>query len=296
MPVQPEHLLTLLRVADTGSLSAAATELNLSQPAVTQQLKLLERAVGEPLFTRHRAGVTLTRTGDGLLPFARALRRALDDARQYALDLRDLQAGDVRVAASTTLAAFVLPPALATFHARHPGVALHVTSGNSREVTQRLLDGACDLALIEGARPALPPGFGHAVLRQDTLRLVAAPTHPLAGRTLQPGDLDDLPVVWREPGSGTREVARAALARANVRVHDVLHLAGAEAVKEAVLSGLGAAFLSDLSVRRDLERGHLVALDVPLPGLSRPLQALWPGTRSKAADALLTLLRSPSTP
>ncbi|GGO26263.1 LysR family transcriptional regulator [Deinococcus humi] len=294
MALNPEHLLTFVRVARHGNLSAAAVELNLTQPAVSNQIKLLTQAVGEPLLTRHRYGVRLTPTGQGLLPHAVAAERALIGATRYAADLRGLETGTLNIAASSTIAAALLPEVLAQYHARFPGVTLRVQQGNTQEVLAALMGGACELALIEGAAGALPADLTRRTFARDTLRLVVAPQHPLAQhQALTSAHLSGLGLVWRELGSGTREVAWAALERAGIVTQDVLTLTGSEAVKEAVISGLGAAFLSELIVRRELASGVLVGPRVHLPGLSRNLEVVSasPELLSSAVQVFVTLLR-----
>ncbi|WP_407572067.1 LysR family transcriptional regulator [Deinococcus altitudinis] len=275
MAINPVHLLTFVRVCQLGNLSAAAEELNLTQPAVSSQMGLLAQAVGEPLLVRHRYGVRPTPAGEGLIPHAVAVQRALDGARGYVADLRGLQEGVLNVAASSTISATILPGVLAAYHARFPGVGLHVQQGNTGEVMALLLAQKCALALIEGPVTGLPADLWQGVFRRDRLRLVVAAGHPLAGRTgLRPPDLGGLGVVWRESGSGTREVAKSALEHADVQTREVLTLTGTEAVKEAVLSGLGAAFLSELSVRREVRSGLLVCPPLDLPGLERDLSVI----------------------
>ncbi|ULH17841.1 LysR family transcriptional regulator (plasmid) [Deinococcus sp. KNUC1210] len=272
MAINPDHLLTFIRVARLGNLSAAAGELHLTQPAVSNQIKLLTQAVGEPLLTRHRYGVRLTPAGEGLLPYAMATSRALEGARQYAADLHGLNLGTLTIAASSTIAATILPGVLAAYHARFPNVVLHVQQGNTQDVMDLLLGQKCELALIEGPVSGLPLDLKQQVFRRDTLRLVVAPGHPFAARTsLSPDALQGVGVIWREPGSGTREVAKRALERAGIQTREVLTLTGTEAVKEAVISGLGAAFLSEASVRRDVDAGRLLCPALELPGLERDL-------------------------
>ncbi|GGR09393.1 LysR family transcriptional regulator [Deinococcus ruber] len=272
MAINPDHLLTFIRVARLGNLSTAAGELNLTQPAVSNQIKLLTQAVGEPLLTRHRYGVRLTPAGEGLLPYAMATSRALEGARQYAADLHGLNLGTLTIAASSTIAATILPGVLAAYHARFPNVVLHVQQGNTQDVMDLLLGQKCELALIEGPVSGLPLDLKQQVFRRDTLRLVVAPGHPFAARTsLSPDALQGVGVIWREPGSGTREVAKRALERAGIQTREVLTLTGTEAVKEAVISGLGAAFLSEASVRRDVDAGRLLCPALELPGLERDL-------------------------
>ena len=293
MAINSDHLLTFIRVARLGNLSAAAGELHLTQPAVSNQIKLLTQAVGEPLLTRHRYGVRLTPVGEGLLPYAVATSRALEGARQYATDLHGLDLGTLNIAASSTIAATILPGVLATYHARFPNVVLHVQQGNTQDVMDLLLAQKCELALIEGPVSGLPIDLKQQVFRRDTLRLVVAPGHPVAARTtLSPDNLTGLGVVWREPGSGTREVAKAALEQAGIQTREVLTLTGTEAVKEAVMTGLGVSFLSELSVRRDVEAGRLVCPALSLPGLERDLSIVSADEEllSRAVRVFLTFL------
>ena len=293
MALNPDHLLSFVHVARLGNLSAAARELNLTQPAVSSQIKLLTQAVGEPLLTRHRYGVRLTPAGEGLLPYAVATSRALAGARQYAAELRGLELGTLNIAASSTIAATILPGVLAVYHARFSRIGLQVQQGNTQEVMELLLAQHCELALIEGPVSELPPDLRQQVFRRDRLRLVMSPQHSLAARrSLSLDDLQGLGVVWREPGSGTREVAKLALERAGVDTREVLTLTGTEAVKEAVLTGLGAAFLSELSVRRDVESGRLICPALDLPGLERDLSIVsaQPELLSRATQMVLALL------
>ncbi|MBB6096752.1 DNA-binding transcriptional LysR family regulator [Deinobacterium chartae] len=297
MALNPDHLLTFARVARHGSLSAAAAELHLTQPAISSQLRLLTRAVGEPLFTRHRYGIALTATGQELLPHALAVARALEGAQRYVSDLRALTHGSLNIAASTTNAASILPGVLTHYHALHPGVSFRIRQGNTQEALEELRQGHAEVALIEGPPGPLDAGLSAQVFRQDELLLVAAPQHPLA-HSAGPLDLTGLGLVWREAGSGTRVVAEQALRAAGVPTRTLLELTGTEAVKEAVISGLGAAFLSDLSVRRELRSGLLVRLPHPLPALRRDLRWVAPHEEqlSRAARTFLELLHAGGGP
>lgn len=288
--LNPEHLLTFARVVRTGSLSAAAEELHLTQPAVSHQMKLLTHAAGEPLLVRHRLGVTLTPAGKGLLPHALALVRAVEGAQGYVRELRGLETGVLSVAASSTIAAALLPGVLAAFHAQHPAVTIRVRQGNTREVLDALQGGQVELALIEGPPGPLGPEMQARAFGEDELVLVAAPDHPL---TRTDGcDLTALPLVWREHGSGTREVAEQALERAGVQTRTLLELPGTEAVKEAVMGGLGAALLPERRVRREVQAGLLSQVPLSLPGLRRPLIQVTPAPEqlSRAARTFLSLL------
>ncbi|GAA5504452.1 HTH-type transcriptional activator CmpR [Deinococcus xinjiangensis] len=282
MNVQPEALLSFAAVARLGSVTAAAKERNLSQPALSAQLKHLTAAVGEPLLLRHKQGMRLTPAGQALLPHAAALANALTGARQFAVDYQGLRAGSLRIAASNTLAAHVLPAALQDFHQAYPGVQLQVSSGNSEDALAQLQRDEADLALIERPLTHLPTGMQSCRIGGDRLRLVLRPEHPLAKPKLSRSQLAQLPLIQRESGSGTREVAELALAAVGLQLSPLLELSGTEAVREAVLAGLGGAFLSEYCIRRELASGLLVSPEVPLVGLERHFHAVLPIAPSRA--------------
>lgn len=290
MNLNPVQLATFAKVAAEGSLSHAASSLSLTQPAVSNQMNQLSKTVGEPLFTRHRLGVNLTPAGLELLPHAQALLRALESAGTVASDLRGLGTGTVRVAASTTIASYLLPAALARYRRIHPNLSIRQFVGNTREVVARLEAGGVDLALVEGPVSTIPRNLERQVLRYDEIALITLPAHPLAGGQCEPGDLEGVEVVWREKGSGTREVTERALQ--DVRLAGGLELVGSEAVKEAVAEGLGVAFLSRLTVDREVRAGFLAATTVKAHGLTRPLTLLRPPVDllSRASRALLSVL------
>ncbi len=272
MRLDPTHLLTFSRVAEEGSLSRVAGRMHLTQPAVSNQMSRLSAVVGEPLFTRHRLGVYLTPAGEELLPHARAIVRALEGAEAATRGLQGLETGKVRVAASTTIASYMLPSVFVRFRREHPGLEVEQYVGNTREVVERISTGAAELALVEGPVDGLLPGVERHVVRRDEIVLVTLPDHPLSGESRRPDELEGIAVVWREKGSGTREVAEQALA--GVSLSPVLELVGSEAVKEAVAEGMGAAFLSRLVVEREARGGSLAATRVDAPGLVRPLTLL----------------------
>lgn len=205
MNLNPGQLATFAKVAAEGSFSGAAAALSLTQLAVSNQMNQLSRSLGEPLFTRHRLRVNLTPAGLQLLPHAQALLRALESAGTVASELRGLDTGTVRVAASTTIASYLLPAALARYRRVHPNLSVRQFVGNSWEVVAQLEAGGVDLALVEGPVSTLPQNLECQVLRYDEIALITLPDHPLAGEQCDPADLAGLEVVWREKGSGTRE-------------------------------------------------------------------------------------------
>lgn len=286
MRLDPYSLLIFATVAQEGNLTQAAQRLHRTQPAISSQMAKLAKQVGEPLFLRRPHGIRLTLAGEALLPHALALKRALEGAVEAAEALRG-GVGRLRVAASTTIAHYCLPKALAHLSKTYPGLRVEVWAGNSQGVLARLEAGEAELGLVEGPLDRLPMGLEAEVLAWDRLRLVTPPGHPLAGHRVGAEALRGLGVVWREAGSGTRQVAEKALAGLGLRT--TLELPGSEAVKQAVRQGLGVAFLSEYAVEAEVQAGLLGLAEVDLPGLKRPFTLLRPpkALLSRAAQAFL---------
>jgi DNA-binding transcriptional LysR family regulator len=303
MAIDAEQLMTFALVAKHGSLSAAAQERHRSQPAVSAQMKRLSEAVGEPLYRRNRYGVELSETGEALLPYAQALVRALEGAREWQRGVRAGQRGIVRVAASMTAAVYLMPKVLAEFHQLHPRLELRLLTRNSLDALALLHRAEADMALVEGPVGTTPTDLEARTLFHDEIVLAVGPDHHLAGRgSIVAADLAGLAIVQREAGSGTREVVELALGEMNLAAPGVrvaLEATGIEAVKEAVLQGFGAGFISRLAVQREVQAGALVALPVAAPGFRRSMTLLHPNRDlcSQATRRLLAFLdRLPGPP
>lgn len=249
-------------VAEAGSFSRAAARLHISQPAVSRAVQELERQLDAPLLERTGRRVVLTEAGKILSVHAVALF-AIERAAETALaELEDLQRGELAIGASTTIGIYLLPPLMGAFQRRYPGVRLFLDIGNTTQIAERLRTGTLDAAFVEG--PVRGSDLSVTAWRDDTLVVVSAPDHPLAGHP--PVALDELirvPFVLREPGSGTREVVEAALRERGVEAKVAMELGSTEAVKQAVAAGLGVSVVSIATIAQELELGRLVVLDVP---------------------------------
>jgi DNA-binding transcriptional LysR family regulator len=260
--LEPTWLSTFLTVLDAGRISAAARTLHLSQPAVTAHVRRLEEAAEATLFVRSVRGVAPTEAGLRLARYARTARRDLQEALTSISGARE-HLGDLAIGASTTIAAHVLPPLLARFRAAHPRVSARVDIGNTEEVMAAVRDGRVPLGLVEG-HPRAAGVHLEAFLDDE---IVAVVGRDASFSLRQVTDLHDVPILWRERGSGTRAVVERALARADVKRGAIakldLELGSTEAVVGAVVAGLGVAFVSRVSVETHLAAG-LVRL---VPGL-----------------------------
>jgi DNA-binding transcriptional LysR family regulator len=281
MKLTHNQLAALAWVARTGSLTAAGNALGRTQPALSAQLKMLANAAGAPVISRHRHGVTLTSTGNELLAYAESCMRAFEGAQQAVTRMRGLEAGKLNVLASTSVAVYMLPSALAEFHARYPAVEIRVMRHNAEEAMRALERGLGDVALVRGSPATITEGFAPNFVVQKLLEdetvLAVTPGHPLARREeVSPSDLDGLSIVGREETSATQTLVQRAAASAGIRLKMVFQTVGVEALKEAVLQGFGAGFISRLAIRREVEAGSLKAIRIRAPELKQHITIAYP--------------------
>ena len=268
------HLALFRAVALAGGFSRAAEVVHISQPAISMQVAELEESFGTPLFDRLPRGVRLTDAGNMLLAYAQRIA-ALEGAAERAMhELRGLARGRLALGASKTIGGYLLPAVLGEFRRRHPGVELQLVIDNTETIKTRLIDGTLDLALTEGMPPP-DAELSTRAFREDELIVIAPVHHPLLKpapgkrrpRPLTARQLCAQPLILREPGSGTREVLLRALAESGAEPGEVvLTLTDTEAIKRAVLAGLGLAVVSRLCVTLELAGGVLA--EVPTRGLT----------------------------
>lgn len=263
------QLRAFLAVVRHGSVSRAATELYVTQPAVSASLAALERDIGVRLLVRDRTGVRPTPSGEALAAVAAQCLGLLEQGRDAALAAASPGSGRLRLAAVTTAGEYVVPPILKAFQKQYPDVEPVLEVGNRALVLERLLAREADLA-VGGRPPAEGPVTGRGFLLND-LVVVAGPDHALAGgRRIDPQMLDD---TWllREPGSGTRSTTEEFLTRHGVEPRQRLSLGSNGAVKQAAAVGLGVTLISDQAVALELATGTLVRLRVS----GTPLRRKW---------------------
>ncbi len=269
-------------VAEESSFRRAAERLHLSQPAVSQQIHALEEELNTTLFDRGKGRIRLTDPGVVLLRYARKGARLAEEARAALDSLRGETTGHLRIGASMTVTQYILPRMLGAFLEQHPRIEPAVTSGNTEQIVAALAHRKIDLGLIEG------PVSSRDVFRQrffeDRLVLIVGrrypwPESPAAGksgpaksapiRTSIPVEaLTEVPLLMRERGSGSRRVVELALRRAGLRLSDLrigMNLDSIVAIISAVEAGLGAGFVSEWAIQKELKLGTVRV--IPVEGL-----------------------------
>jgi DNA-binding transcriptional LysR family regulator len=267
------HLRIFDAVAKTGKVGLAAESLLVSQPAVSKQVRELERNIGSRLFDRVAQGMRLTEEGRLLAAYASKIF-ALEVEAQDALDeFHGLRRGRLCVGASTTIAVYLLPEVFVRFRCEFPQVDLELEIANSDAICDRLEKGAIHLALTEGV---IPSGkIEGVVFAVDRLVAIASPGSAVARRrSVTAMSLCKEPFVVRETGSGTKSVVERVLEERGLRVSPVMSLGSTEAIKRAVAGGVGVAIVSELSITLEVAARRLVKLNVPDLSISRPLYRL----------------------
>lgn len=256
----------------------ASEELCLTQPAVTLQIKALEQELGTQLFDRSGAHITLTPAGAVLLKYADQIAKMEDTALAALAHFSGAQRGELRIAASLTIAQYILPHLLGAFQQQHPQVRPCVTTCNTEQVLEALVAQQVSVGFIEG--PTLRRDVHTEVFLEDEIVLMAPPAHEWTERgIIEPEDLMQERLLMRERGSGTRRVVELALQKCGVKTEHlnlVMEFDSTEGITTAVEAGLGVGFASLWSISKELQLGSLRV--VPIRGvlIKRPLSVAYP--------------------
>lgn len=269
-------------VARTGSMTAAAHELHVTQQAVSTRVRSAERVMGVELFVRSPQGARLTADGESVVAWARDVLAAAS-RMGAALDLLHASAErTLTVGGSQTIAAQLLPGWLLQLRDRQlaagqDATAVRLRSGNSAQIARLVRDGVLDLGFIES--PVVPTDLGSTMVATDGLVAVVPPGHAWSDR-VELATLAATPLVVRERGSGTRSAYELAVRRTLgiEPAEPALELATTVAVLSAVAGGVAPAVLSARAVADDVALGRVRPVPIAGATVTRPLTALWRGT------------------
>jgi LysR family transcriptional regulator, low CO2-responsive transcriptional regulator len=289
--VQLPHLDTFARAAELSSFTAAARALGLTQAAVSQRIQALEQVLKGPLFQRQGGHVLLTEAGHRLYSFAQRILALHREAMQEISGQKAPLTGELTLAASSVPGEHLLPDLLAVFQERHPHIQVRASVTDSQQVLQHVEQGLVHLGLVGSKRESLHLEF--RCFASDTLALIVPAKHPWARRKrIALPQFVQQPLIMREAGSGSRSCFEQALALAGKSLHDLritLELGSNEAIKEAVLRGMGVAVLSTRTIQKEIQTGELYAIHITSLPLARDLFVTWDRRRVLSIPARLFL-------
>jgi DNA-binding transcriptional LysR family regulator len=258
------HALRLFYVvASTGSVTRASEILNISQPAITSQIKKFEQELSLPLLRSQGRGVALTSAGETVAVMAKRLFGIEQQIQQYAADYSAGLKGRLQIAGTYLPSHYLLPTWIAKFKQVYEQVEMNILTTNSSDALNRLLLGEVDCAIYGGLPEDHPETIAAEELFRDELWFVVAPNHPYSNQSVSLSDMMKVPFVMREEGSSTRARLLALCRTYNVTVPQIaLQFNGLNEAIQAVIAGYGANFVSSLVVKEIVERGALCRVHV----------------------------------
>jgi DNA-binding transcriptional LysR family regulator len=272
--VELADLRVFLAVAKHLNFTRAGEEIHLSQPTVSVRIRRLEAQLGVKLFEQTGKKVALAEAGRLFEPYARRVVSALEDSLRAVEEFNGLERGLLNIGASTTPGMYLVPKVISEFNRRHPRIGIHLSIKNTREVEQDIVKNEFDLGFVGGH--LITDEVEVVPWLADDIRLVVPPGHPLVFKKVV--RLQDLPrqtFILRERGSATRAVVDTTLSGLGLKVQTAAELGNPESVKQAVLAGLGIAFLSTFTVGTELKSKSLVAVKVRGLNLNRELRIVY---------------------
>lgn len=273
-------LQLLVAVAEFGSVGAAAAQVGISQPSASASITRCERRLGLKLLDRSTRGSTLTTDGALYVDWARDLLSAAERMQLATAALKSARAAHLRVAASMTVAEYLVPKWLGAFRRNYAGVEVNLSVLNSDQVVEEVRAGCHDLGFIETTQSVRD--LHVATLARDQLLVVVAPDNPWTRRRkpVSAVELAATPLVQREEGSGTRRTFIDACRATGLEPLDPAQsLASNTAVRVAAMAGTAPAVLSQLAVRDAVAVGDLVVIPVIGIDLHRRIRAIWTGSK-----------------
>jgi len=253
-----------LSAAETFSLSEAAKQIHLSQPALSHQIKLLEEELDVKLFIRSNTGLKLTDAGQLLIPWARRIIHDTNDMKNMMSSLQNVLIGDLRIGCSSSSGKYILPVIVARFCKHSPGVQARILACRPKSAISWLLEGEAHLGIVSSE--VSDESLESQEFFHDSISLIVPAKHPWASRySVEAAEILQEPLIMREDTSGTRKVMLEELAKFDIGLEDLnifLEVGNAEAVVEVVAGGFGVSFVSDLASKYLRDLGRIVKVKV----------------------------------
>ena len=260
LPISLRQLQVFESVARHLNHSRAASELYLSQPAVSMQIKQAENAVGLPLFEQVGKKLHLTAAGSELLHYARSMLQLLQEMESVFDEMKGLERGVLNISVVSS-ANYFMPQLLAKFIQVHPKIQVSLSVANRDAVVKQLTDNIADFAIM--GQPPQGADMRADAFMQNPLVVIAAPGHPLIhAKSIQPRQLANETFLLRELGSGTRGVVERFFENHKLALPAHMEMDTNEAIKQSVQAGIGIGIISRHSIELELETKRLVVLDV----------------------------------
>lgn len=282
-----------LTVAENLSFSKAAEELFISQPSVTKHIKELESKLNIALFERKGNKIYLTEAGTLTYNHLKSIRQLYRELEFDIERLNDSFKGTLRIGASSTISQYLIPKVIAAFYKRYPKIELYLLNGNSFEMEQKLLENEIDMALVENE--ASQSNIKYIDFLDDEIIAVTGSNSVYAKRKLIPiADLQEIPIVLREKGSGTLQVIQHSLLKQDLildKLNIIIHLGSTEAIKNFLTDFDGIALVSEKSIEKELRLKEIVKINIKNMSLNRKFRiAVRQGHHASSTELFIDFL------
>ncbi|MDQ1330512.1 MAG: LysR family transcriptional regulator [Thermodesulfobacteriota bacterium] len=261
-----QQLEALIHLVGERSFSRAARKMFLTQPSLTKHIKNLEDAVGVKVINRHNTGVTLTFQGKLLYEYAQKILGLREGVKEKIFRSMEKESGTIDIIASTIPANYILPFILGNFNKKYPKIKVYIKTVNSEEALDMVMNNHAEIGFI--GKKTLSRKISAEPIWKDRLVIAVSGTHRWSKRrSITAEELMEEPFVIREKGSGTREILENYLkekAASDFKLNIIAELGSSEAIKEAIIAGLGVSFISIHAIRRELKQKLLV--EIPVSG------------------------------
>lgn len=261
------ELKVFLAAAETGSFSEAGRRLQLSQPAVSMQIRALEKNLGVELFFRAGRHIHLSEIGQALVPLARDLINHAVQVQESIAALQGEVIGVLKIACNTTAGRYILPRLVAHFIEKYPSVQVRCQAVRRKSAIEMVLDGDAHIGISSRYEPS--KDLEYHPFTADPIALVVPPSHDWAlYRAITPEELPDHKFIWHEINTDTQQAVVKSLSERGISIHDLstaMVLCDSEAICRAVAEGVGAAFVSRRAAAQEIESGRVI--EVPVKGL-----------------------------
>ncbi|MFT3879683.1 MAG: selenium metabolism-associated LysR family transcriptional regulator [Gemmatales bacterium] len=262
-PLLP-HLATFSKAAELSSFTGAAKALRISQASVSQRVQSLEKLLGKPLFKRQGGRVLLTQAGQKVYQYSQRIMELHREIRSEISGQKSSVSGELILGASSVPGEHLLPSLLSTFRKQYPEVRVSATVSDSMSVMNQVERGEVNLGLV--GRKSKSPHLMFQYFAKDRMKLIIPPEHPLRRiRKVSVDHLTKYPIILREVGSGLRHSLEKSLernGRSLSELHIAMELGSNQAIKEAVIQGVGIAVLSTYAIHKEVKAMQLYGMEI----------------------------------
>lgn len=291
-----DHKLKIFcTVADTKSFSKASEIIHLTQPAVSLQIQAIEELFEAKLFDRSSSTVALTPAGEILYKYAREILGLYAAAERDIGEITGLVKGSISVGASTTIGNNLMPSVISDFKKAHPKIKIHLLVGNTKQIVELLCGGNISIGLVEGEVAKYKITVEKLIT--DELSLIVSPNHPWAKKKeVSMQELTSEPFIFREDGSGTRQMIEKFLSTYGITPHGMnisAVMGSTESIKDGVENGIGVSIVSRWTVRKELKYGGVKTVRFKEGPMLRDFSLIYQknAINSYATDEFLDYLR-----